>query len=65
MEILKTDFGIKTKEIEEMFTYDDYRDNEIKREGSIFYNQVSLNFNSCLIQIYFFVNSPSNLFLRG
>ena len=33
MEILKTDFGIKTKEIEEMFTYDDYRYGESRREG--------------------------------
>ncbi len=27
------DFGIKTKEIEAMFTYDDYRYGESKREG--------------------------------
>ena len=33
MEILKTDFGIKSKEIEEMFTYDDYRYGESRREG--------------------------------
>jgi len=33
MEILQMDFGIKTKEIEAMFTYDDYRYGESKREG--------------------------------
>ena len=32
-EILQSVFGIKTKEIEEMFTYDDYRDDLIRREG--------------------------------
>ena len=42
MEILETDFGIKTKEIEEMFTYDDYRDDLIRREGR----------NESLLQVY-------------
>ena len=42
MEILKTDFGIKTKEIEEMFTYDDYRYSESRMEGR----------NESLLQVY-------------
>ena len=34
MEILKTDFGIKiTKELEDMYTYDDYRYSESRMEG--------------------------------
>ena len=33
MEILQKDFGIKTKEIEDMATYDDYRYGESRREG--------------------------------
>ncbi len=34
MEILKTDFGIEiTKELEDMFTYDDYRYSESRMEG--------------------------------
>ncbi len=33
MEILQTDFGIKTREIEDMTTYDDYRYGESRREG--------------------------------
>ncbi len=33
MEILQTDFGIKTMEIEDMATYDDYRYGESRREG--------------------------------
>ena len=32
-EILQSEFGIKTREIEVMFTYDDYRDDLIRREG--------------------------------
>ena len=36
MEILETDFGIKTtREIEEMYTYDDYREDLIRQEGKI------------------------------
>ncbi len=34
MEILKTDFGIKiTKELEDMYTYDDYRYSASRMEG--------------------------------
>jgi hypothetical protein len=34
MEILKTDFGIEiTKELEDMFTYDDYRYSASRMEG--------------------------------
>ena len=34
MEILKTDFGIEiTKELEDMYTYDDYRYSESRMEG--------------------------------
>ena len=34
MEILKTDFGIKiTKELEDMYTYDDYRYSVSRMEG--------------------------------
>ena len=56
MEILQTDFGIKTREIEDMTTYDDYRDGESRREG--FRESIREGRDETILQIY--INMKKN-----